>query len=221
MTECNHEQFAFSNCRKRKVRWNFFGGSISSNAGALLLREVDRRLGLCARVARRLGDLRQREKVRHEVETMVRQRMLAVALGHEGLNDHDALRHDLVVQTACGRHGRGRRRARCRNTCCRSHGPCATLRWRCRTSKLGYRRLASPKPPRRIGLDHRVASHGQPWIELSVKRRPALTPWRGARFVGVIHRALGWRIGIKKCNTVDAVWMLNSRRPAHFDRGEP
>ena len=34
-TECNYEEFAFSNCRKRKVRWNFFGGSISSNAGAL------------------------------------------------------------------------------------------------------------------------------------------------------------------------------------------
>ena len=103
MTQCNHEALSFSNCRKRQVRWNFFGGSISSNGGALLLREVDRYLGLCARVARRLGDLRQRGKVRHEVETMVRQRMLAVALGHEDLNDHDALRHDLVVQTACGR----------------------------------------------------------------------------------------------------------------------
>ena len=103
MTQCNHEALSFSNCRKRQVRWNFFGGSISSNGGALLLREVDRYLGLCARVARRLGDFRQRGKVRHEVETMVRQRMLAVALGHEDLNDHDALRHDLVVQTACGR----------------------------------------------------------------------------------------------------------------------
>ena len=44
MTECNHETFGFSNCRKRQVRVNFSGGSISSNGGALLLREVDRRM---------------------------------------------------------------------------------------------------------------------------------------------------------------------------------
>ena len=83
MTECNHEAFAFSNCRKRQVRGNFAGGSISSNGGALLLREVDRRLGLTARVARALGDRRQRGKVRHEVVTMVRQRVHTVALGYE------------------------------------------------------------------------------------------------------------------------------------------
>ena len=49
MTECNHEPFTFSNCCKREVRVNFAGGSISSNGGALLLREVDRQLGLTAR----------------------------------------------------------------------------------------------------------------------------------------------------------------------------
>ena len=74
--------------------------------GALLLREVDRRLGLTGRVARWLGEHRQRGKVRHEVVTMLRQRVHAVALGYEDLNDHDALREDLVVQTACGRDRR-------------------------------------------------------------------------------------------------------------------
>ena len=103
MTECNHEAISFSNCRKRQVRVNFSGGSISSNGGALLLREVDRRMGLTAAVARALGDRRQHGKVRHEVLTMVRQRVHAVALGHEDLNDHDALRDDPVVQTACER----------------------------------------------------------------------------------------------------------------------
>ena len=69
--ECNHEAFSFSNCRRRQVKGNFFGGAISSNGGSLLLREVDRRLGLTAAVARALGDRRQRGKVRHKVETMV------------------------------------------------------------------------------------------------------------------------------------------------------
>ena len=103
MTECNHEAFSFSNCRKRQVRVKFSGGAISSNGGALLLREVDRRIGLTAAVARALGDRRQRGKVRHEVLAMVRQRVHAVALGYEDLNDHDALRDDPVVQTACER----------------------------------------------------------------------------------------------------------------------
>ena len=93
----------FSSCRRRRVRADFTGGSVSSHGGALLLREVDRRLGLTERVARRLGERRQRGKVRHEVVTMVRQRVHAIALGYEDLNDHDALREDLVVQTACGR----------------------------------------------------------------------------------------------------------------------
>ena len=92
----------FSSCRRR-VRVDFSGGSISSNVGALLLREVDRKLGLTDRVARALGDRRQRAKVRHEVVSMVRQRVHAVAAGYEDLNDHDALRHDEVVQTACER----------------------------------------------------------------------------------------------------------------------
>ena len=81
----------------------FFRRLDSSNAGALLLREVDRKLGLTERVARAIGDQRQRTKVRHEVVTMVRQRVHAVAAGYEDLNDHDALRHDEVVQTACER----------------------------------------------------------------------------------------------------------------------
>ena len=96
----NHGTLSFASCRRRRVRVDFSGGSISSNGGALLLREMDRKLGLTAQVARSLGDRRQRG--------MVRQRMHAVASGYEDLNDHDALRHDAlrhdeVVQTACER----------------------------------------------------------------------------------------------------------------------
>ena len=105
MTEWNHGTRSFSRCRGRRLRVDFSGGSISSNAGALLLREVDRRVGLTSAVARALGDRRQRAKVRHDVVTMVRQRVHAVALGYEDLNVHDGLRDDLVVQTACERDG--------------------------------------------------------------------------------------------------------------------
>ena len=94
MTESNHEAFAVSIRRKRKVRWTFFGRSISSNGGALSLREVDRPWACAPRWRVGSKSSAQRGKVRHDVVTMVRQRMLAVALGHEDLNDHDALRRD-------------------------------------------------------------------------------------------------------------------------------
>ena len=84
MTKWNHETLSFSRCRGRRLRVDFSGGSISSNGGSLLLREVDRRLGLTAAVARALGDRRQHGKVRHKVETMVRQRVHAVAVGVRG-----------------------------------------------------------------------------------------------------------------------------------------
>ena len=103
MTECNHEALLFSNCRKRRIRADFSGGSMTSNGGALLLREVDRKLGLTSKVARALGEHRQRGKVRHPVRSMVRQRVHALALAYEDLNDHDALRHDVALQTACER----------------------------------------------------------------------------------------------------------------------
>ena len=76
---------------------------MTSNGGALLLRQADRRLGLTAAVARRLGDPRQRGKLRHSVVDMVRQRVFGIALGYEDLNDHADLRHDPGLQTAAGR----------------------------------------------------------------------------------------------------------------------
>jgi len=85
------------------VRADFSGGSISSNGGALLLREVDRKLGLTSKVARALGERRQRGKVRHPVVSMVRQRVHALVLAYEDVNDHGLLRHDVALQTACER----------------------------------------------------------------------------------------------------------------------
>ena len=93
MTGCNHEAFSFSNCCKRQVRGNFAGGSISSNGGALSLREVDRWIGLTAKVASALGDRRQHGKVLHKVHTMVRQRVQAVALGYEDWRERNDVKY--------------------------------------------------------------------------------------------------------------------------------
>ena len=105
MTNCTSQTIAFPACRKRSVEADFAGGDVTSNGGVVLLRAADRRLGLTATVARGLPDDRQAGKVLHRLSDMLRQRVFAIALGYEDLNDHAALRHDLALQTAAERDG--------------------------------------------------------------------------------------------------------------------
>ena len=76
---------------------------MSSDGGLLLLREVEERLKMLKRAAAIIRDERQGGKVRHSVESMVRQRVFSLAQGYEDLNDQDELRHDVLLQTAAGR----------------------------------------------------------------------------------------------------------------------
>ena len=103
MTDCTSLSFDFPACRKRRVEADFSGGDITSNGGVLLLRQADRLSGLTASVARRLVDTRQKGKVEHRFEALLRQRVFALALGYEDVNDHAELRHDLALQTAAER----------------------------------------------------------------------------------------------------------------------
>ena len=103
VTNCSSLSFEFPACKKRRVAADFSGGHITSNGGVLLLRQADRLLGLTASLARRLIDTRQRGKVAHGLTAMLRQRVFALALGYEDVNDHAALRHDLALQTAAER----------------------------------------------------------------------------------------------------------------------
>jgi hypothetical protein len=82
---------------------DFDGGQISSDAGALLLRGVDRALRLTERVASCFQDGRDPELIEHTVHTLVMQRIVAIALGYEDLNDHDQLRRDPVLATLAGK----------------------------------------------------------------------------------------------------------------------
>ena len=102
-TQCKPLLFAFQGCRGRKVTAAFDGGAITSNTGALLLREVDRSLGLLDRVAGCFTDYRDPRLVEHSVRTLVTQRVMGIALGYEDLNDHDRLRHDPVLALLSGK----------------------------------------------------------------------------------------------------------------------
>ena len=80
----------------------FAGGAITSNGGAVLLRQADRMLGLTEQAARVLDDPRRKASCRHSARSMLRQRVFGLALGYEDLNDHDELRSDPALQTAVG-----------------------------------------------------------------------------------------------------------------------
>lgn len=96
-TDCSSTQLAFEGFGGRQVVGAFDGGAVTSNAGALALREADRVIGLTRAVARCFEDHRHPGLVVHAVETLVGQRIHAQALGYEDLNDHDELRHDPVL----------------------------------------------------------------------------------------------------------------------------
>ena len=106
MTDCSLSKIEFPRCCGRRVEADFGGGDISSNGGALLVAAADRRVGLLSGLARRLDDGRQRGKITHQLLPLLRQRVYAVALGHEDVNDHGGLRDDLALQTALGRDTR-------------------------------------------------------------------------------------------------------------------
>jgi hypothetical protein len=103
MTECTRSPIAFSSLGKRKVVADFAGGTITSDGGVLLLRQIERRLRLIERMDAVLPDPRNPNLITHSQVSMLRQRIFAIALGQEDLNDHQTLRVDPLLQLACER----------------------------------------------------------------------------------------------------------------------
>lgn len=98
MTECNSQSIPFSSVGRRTVLADFAGGSMTSDGGALLLREADRRLVLIERLDAIIPDPRNQNLIIHQQATMLRQRIFAIALGYEDGNDHQQLRDDPLMQ---------------------------------------------------------------------------------------------------------------------------
>src|ERR1700744_5472392 len=90
-------------CRK-KLTVDFNGGNQSSNAGLLLLREKERALGVCRRLADAMPDRRDADRIRHAMFEMAMARVAAIACGYDAANDLDRLRHDPLMKLAVGFH---------------------------------------------------------------------------------------------------------------------
>ena len=100
MTKRYQNAMRFSPVKGRQVEADFTGAEVTANGGLPLLAVTDRRLGLTESVAQAICDDRRRRSVAHSTVSIVRQRLFALLLGHEDLNDHDALRRDTALQAA-------------------------------------------------------------------------------------------------------------------------
>jgi DDE family transposase len=102
-TECSADLFGFACVESRAVVAGFDGGTMTSDAGALLLGATDQAVGLVDRFAECFADSRAPELIEHTVRTLVGQRIFALALGYEDLVDHDQLRHDPTLAVLAGK----------------------------------------------------------------------------------------------------------------------
>ena len=100
MPNCTELEDLFPNLGRKKIDVRFDGGDVTSDGGFLLLRQIERKLGLLKAVAAVLPDRRNPFLVEHTTEQMLRQRVFGLCQGYEDLNDHDRLREDLAMQTA-------------------------------------------------------------------------------------------------------------------------
>lgn len=113
-TECNQQSFSFHPLARREVVARFDGGEITSDGGGLLLRVVEQRTGILKQFAGCFIDRRDPSRIEHTVQELVCQRVYALALGYEDLNDHDQLRSDPLLAVLSGKddvRGESRHRA--------------------------------------------------------------------------------------------------------------
>jgi len=159
LTECNPELFEFAPVEGRQVVAAFDGGTITSDAGVLLLGGADRAIRLTERFASCFTDTRAAELVEHSVGTMVTQRVFGIALGYEDLIDHDELRHDPVLAVLAGKLEAKR-------------SDCAALAGK---STLNRLELSRPEPTRYHKISHDPAAVEALFVDLFLeahKRAP-------------------------------------------------
>ena len=103
-TDCKDQPLLFQDLHSRQLVADFSGGLLSTDGGVLLLRQVDRNLGLTQSLAQCFRDGRNQVFVDHSVQELLAQRVLGLALGYEDINDHDQLRRDPLLASACDKH---------------------------------------------------------------------------------------------------------------------
>ncbi len=149
-TQCSVDLFGFAPVGGRRVEAGFDGGTITSDAGALLLGATDRVIRLVGRMSSCFADARRPDLIEHEVGTLVGQRVFGIALGYEDLNDHDHLRHDPAMAVLAGKLAARR-------------SDCAPVAGK---STLNRLELSRPAPTRYHKVSHDGAAVERLFVEL-------------------------------------------------------
>jgi hypothetical protein len=153
MPNCTEGRDLFGTLGRRRIQVGFDGGEVTSDAGLLLLRQVERKLGLLKAVARILPDPRNPDLIVHTSEQLLRQRVFGLCQGYEDLNDHDQLRLDPALHTALDKRAK---------TAQLQHG--ASSPTLCRFEARASRKAIVDV--HRVLLDQFIASFAQPPQEL-------------------------------------------------------
>jgi hypothetical protein len=103
MTQCNQNEFSFAPHFSQQVSARFSERQLSTEGGALLLRETDRKISLLSRVRKCFSDYRHPAWIEHQLSELLAQRIYGLALGYEDLNDHEELRRDPLLALMAGK----------------------------------------------------------------------------------------------------------------------
>lgn len=160
-TQCSRDSFDFGSVEGRAVVADFGGGRITSNAGALLLAKADRAVGIIDSFAACFGDGRNQGLIEHTTRTLVGQRVIGIALGHEDLVDHDDLRHDPVLAAVMGKLTPRRKE-------------CAALAGKSTLSRLEHApdEGGIHAPPRYHKISHNGAAIERTFVDIALGSRP-------------------------------------------------
>ena len=193
-TQCTATQLEFQPFGRRQVTGRFDGGRLTSDAGGLLLREVDERLDVLSRLAGCVTDYRQAGRVEHPVGSLLAQRIYGLALGYEDINDHDTLRNDSLLALLVGKADlTGARRRRVRDQGCPLAGSSTLNRLELGTPEQAahhrYQKVVvDPEGPDRLLVD--VFLESQPetpsvlWLDLDATDDPLHGAREGRFFHG-------------------------------------
>jgi len=187
-TECNQFVLGFHPLKHREIRAQFDGGAITTEGGGLLLREVEKRIGIVRQFAGCFRDYRNSDLIEHTVEELVAQRVYGLALGYEDLNDHEELRKDPLLAVLVEKSDLARERLAGKSTLNRLELTPATA-----TAKARYKKIvadhaavdrlfvdvflaAHPEAPQQIILDLDATDdplHGNQGFLLGARLRPS------------------------------------------------
>ena len=154
-TECNQFVLGFHPLKHREIRAQFDGGAITTEGGGLLLREVEKRIGIVRQFAACFRDYRNSDLIEHTVEELVAQRVYGLALGYEDLNDHEELRKDPLLAVLVEKSDLARERLAGKSTLNRLELTPATA-----TAKARYKKIvADHAAVDRLFVDVFLAAH--------------------------------------------------------------